>query len=119
MAIRFEDRGNVDLSDDIDDTQPTLAPVHPGDVLRTEFLQPLRLKQAHLALQIGVSPRRIAALAAGKRPMTPDLAVRLGRFFGMSAEFWLGLQVSHDLAYAEAKLAQELARIHPHPVAAE
>ena len=81
-----------------------LKPVHPGDVLKFEFLEPLGLSQNELARQIGVPPRRINEIVHGKRSVTPDTAIRLSKFFGTSAKFWLGLQAEFDLdsiIYAE------------------
>ncbi|MCR5380397.1 MAG: HigA family addiction module antidote protein [Lentisphaeria bacterium] len=81
-----------------------LKPVHPGEVLKLEFLDPLSLSQNELARQIGVPPRRINEIVHGKRAITPDTAIRLSKFFGTSAKFWLGLQAEYDLdciIYAE------------------
>ena len=81
-----------------------LKPVHPGEVLKFEFLEPLNLSQNELARQIGVPPRRINEIVHGKRAITPDTAIRLSKFFGTSAKFWLGLQAEFDLdslLYAE------------------
>ena len=69
-----------------------LKPVHPGEVLMEEFLRPLALSQNRLALAIGVHPRRINEIVLEKRGITADTALRLSRFFGTTAEFWLGLQ---------------------------
>ncbi|MBP5673744.1 MAG: HigA family addiction module antidote protein [Lentisphaeria bacterium] len=81
-----------------------LKPVHPGEVLKFEFLDPLSLSQNELARQIGVPPRRINEIVHGKRAITPDTAIRLSKFFGTTAKFWLGLQAEYDLdciIYAE------------------
>jgi antitoxin HigA-1 len=69
-----------------------LHPVHPGEVLNDEFLRPLGLSQNKLAVSIGVPARRINEIVLEKRKISADTALRLGRFFGMSSEFWLGLQ---------------------------
>jgi addiction module HigA family antidote len=74
-----------------------LAPVHPGDVLREDFMKPLRLSQYQLAKDIGVSPIRISQIVRGKRGVTADTAMRLARYFGTSAEVWLCLQAAYDL----------------------
>ena len=74
-----------------------LEPVHPGEILLEEFLTPLSLSQSALARGIGVPPRRINEIVHGERRVTADTALRLGRFFGMSAEFWLGLQMDYEL----------------------
>ena len=75
----------------------TLEPVHPGEVLLEEFLKPMELSQNGLARGICVPPRRINEIVHGARRITADTALRLGRFFGTSAEFWLGLQMDYDL----------------------
>ncbi len=81
-----------------------LKPVHPGEVLLEEFLKPMGLSQHRLALNIGVSPRRINEIVLGKRGITADTALRLGRYFGMSPQFWLGLQMDYELDIAEEYL---------------
>ena len=75
----------------------TLAPVHPGEVLLEEFLEPMEISQYRLAKDISVSPRRINEIIHGKRSVTADTALRLARYFGMSDRFWLNLQTSYDL----------------------
>jgi len=74
-----------------------LAPVHPGEVLLEEFLKPMGISQNHLALKIRVPARRINEIVLGKRRITADTALRLSRFFGNSARFWLGLQTDYDI----------------------
>ena len=81
-----------------------LKPIHPGEILNTEFLEPLKLSQNELARQIGVPPRRINEIIHGKRSITADTAIRLSRFFGTSAKLWIGLQGDYDVdsvVYAE------------------
>ena len=73
-----------------------LKPVHPGEILLEEFLKPLGLSQNRLALSIGVPPRRINEIVLGKRSISADTALRLGRYFDMSPQFWLGLQMDYD-----------------------
>jgi addiction module HigA family antidote len=87
-----------------------LAPIHPGEVLMQEFLKPLGLSQHRLALEIGVDPRRINEIALGKRSVTANTALRLGRYFGTSAEFWLGLQSQYDLDVEEDEMGERLER---------
>ena len=87
-----------------------LHPVHPGEVLLEEFLRPMGLSQNRLALDIGVPPRRINEIVLGKRRVTADTALRLGRHFGTSPRFWLGLQVDYDLDVAEDALGKRLDR---------
>ena len=85
-------------------------PVHPGEVLLEEFLKPMNLSQNRLALDIGVPPRRINEIVLGKRSITADTALRLGRYFQMSPQFWLGLQMDYDLDVAADALANRLNR---------
>jgi antitoxin HigA-1 len=85
-----------------------LPPIHPGEVLFEEFLGPMELSQNRLALAMGVAPRRINEIVLGKRAITADTALRLGRYFGMSPHFWLGLQMDYDLDMADDRLADRL-----------
>jgi antitoxin HigA-1 len=78
-----------------------LAPVHPGEVLLEEFLEPMGLSQNQLALALRVPARRINEIVQGKRRVTADTALRLARYFTMSPQFWLGLQMDYDLDVAE------------------
>jgi addiction module HigA family antidote len=85
-----------------------LSPVHPGEVLEEEFLKPLELSQHRLALEIGVDPRRINEIVLRKRRLTANTALRLGRYFDTSPEFWLGLQTQYDLDVEEDELGDKL-----------
>lgn len=87
-----------------------IAPVHPGEILLEEFMKPLGLSQTRLGRDLGVSPRRINEIVHGKRSVTADTALRLSRYFGTSAEFWLGLQADYDLDEASDRLAERIAR---------
>jgi addiction module HigA family antidote len=87
-----------------------LPPVHPGEVLLEDFLKPLHLSQYRLAKNLKVPPRRINEIVLGKRAVTADTALRLSRFFGTSARFWLNLQAAHDLDVERDKLAGRLER---------
>jgi addiction module HigA family antidote len=87
-----------------------LHPVHPGEVLLEEFLKPGNISQNHLALDIGVDTRRINEVVLGQRAVTADTALRLSRYFGTSAKFWLGLQADYDLDVAADKLGDRLKR---------
>ncbi len=78
-------------------SKKSLPPIHPGEVLLHEFLEPMELSQTKLAKGIGVSPRRVNEIVLEKRRITADTALRLARFFNMSADFWLGLQMDFDL----------------------
>jgi addiction module HigA family antidote len=85
-----------------------LHPVHPGEVLLEEFLKPMGISQNKLALNIGVPPRRINEIVLEKRRITADTALRLSKYFGVTAEFWLGLQSQFDLDVASDKLGDRL-----------
>jgi addiction module HigA family antidote len=87
-----------------------LKPVHPGEVLMEEFLRPMGLSQNRLALAIGVHARRINEIVLEKRGITADTALRLSRFFGTTAEFWLGLQKDYELDVATDELGDRLER---------
>ncbi len=101
--IRWEDLPRTDLSDVT--TGERIAPVTPGDVLREEFMGPLGLSARSLARDIGVPPNRITGILHGARAITAGTAIRLGERFGTSAEFWMNLQVAHDLETARRQLA--------------
>ncbi len=96
--IRREDLSRTDLSDVT--TGGRIAPVTPGDVLREEFMLPLGLSARHLARDIGVPANRITGILHGVRAITAATAIRLGERFGTTAEFWMNLQVAHDLEVA-------------------
>ena len=87
-----------------------LAPIHPGEVLLEEFLKPMGLSQNRLAIDIRVPARRINEIVLGKRRITVDTALRLARYFNMSSQFWLGLQMDYDLDLAEDELVEKIAR---------
>ena len=84
--------------------------VHPGEVLLEEFLAPLAISQNRLARDIGVPPRRINEIVHGNRAITADTALRLARYFGTSAGFWMGLQADYDLEEARKRLGDALRR---------
>jgi len=85
-------------------------PVHPGVVLGEDFLKDMGISQYRLAKSIGVPPRRINEIVQGKRSITADTALRLGKYFGMEAQFWLNLQSHYDLEVARDALAGRLER---------
>ncbi len=87
-----------------------MAPIHPGEVLSEEFLKPMGLSRSRLAADIRVPARRINEIVSGKRGMTAETALRLGRYFGISPQFWLGLQSQYELDVAEDKLSARLKR---------
>ncbi|MDX0598873.1 HigA family addiction module antidote protein [Sinorhizobium medicae] len=88
-------------------------PIHPGEVLREEFLIPFGIKPYTLAKHLNVQRTRIERIAAEKQPITPDTALRLARFFGNSPEFWLNLQASYDIAVLSAERGDEIEAIEP------
>ena len=83
---------------------------HPGEILRTEFLDELNLSQYRLAVDTGIPHSRVTAIIKGRRAVTPDTALRLARYFGTSAEFWLGLQKEYDLRKAREELGSIIDR---------
>ena len=85
-----------------------MKPLHPGEILSEEFLIPLGLSQNKVALDIRVPARRINEIVHGKRRITADTALRLARYFNMSAQFWLGLQMDYDLDIASDQMADKL-----------
>ena len=85
-----------------------LNPVHPGEILQKEFLEPMGLSQNKLAIALGVPARRINEIVLGKRSITADTALRLARYFRMSPQFWLGLQMDYELDMAEDALEGRL-----------
>ena len=85
-----------------------LEPVHPGEILNEEFLIPLEISQYRLASDISVPPRRINEIVHGRRAISPDTALRLSRYFGMSAAFWMNLQMRFDLETEKDKLEDRL-----------
>jgi len=95
------------------------VPTHPGEILLEEFLRPVGLTQRDLAKAIHVPYQRINELVNGRRGITPSTALRLAKYFGMSADFWMNLQLRWDLYHAQQSEAKELAGIQPYPVSAQ
>lgn len=93
-------------------TKNGLPPIHPGEFLE-EILQDRGLSQAAFARVIGVSPMRISHLLHGERPITAELALRLGRAFGQSPQYWMNLQTGYDLKLAERELKDSLRKVRP------
>jgi len=89
-------------------TEKKMEPVHPGEILLEEFLRPMGLSQNRLATDIGVPPRRVNEIVLGKRRLTADTALRLAKYFGMSPQFWLGLQMDYDLDLESDRLGDRL-----------
>ena len=107
------DRRRIDFSDVASGLR--LAPVHPGEVLRDDFLEPMALSVYRLARALKVSRPRLNDLVLGRRGVTVDTAMRLGRYFGTTPEFWINLQTRYDLDVAERTLRDRIEReIEPH-----
>jgi addiction module HigA family antidote len=87
-----------------------IPPTHPGDILREDFLKPLGMTTYRLAKVINVPLNRVTAIAAGKRAVSADTALRLGRAFSMNPDFWLRLQARYDLEVARGRLSKRIAR---------
>ena len=91
-----------------------LPPIHPGEILNEEFLLRLNITQYRLAKEIGVDARRIHSIVRGERAITAETALLLSRFFGNSAEFWMGLQCQYDLEITQDRLSQKLSMVTVH-----
>jgi antitoxin HigA-1 len=85
-----------------------MSPIHPGEILKEEFLIPLNISQNQLGRDLGVSPRRVNEIILGKRSITADTALRLAKYFKMSPEFWMNLQVDHDLEMTSDRLSRKI-----------
>lgn len=90
-----------------------IPPIHPGEVLMEDFIKGFEITQNKLAVAIGVPPRRINEIVHGKRGISADTALRLARYFGVSAQFWLNLQMRYELDLAEDRAAKQIAAISP------
>jgi antitoxin HigA-1 len=91
--------------------------IHPGQILNEEFLVPMEITQYRIAKEIGVSPRRINEIIQGKRAITADTALRLGRFFRMESQFWMNLQSQYDLEVQAERLGKQLDQITAYQLA--
>ena len=92
-----------------------LTPIHPGEILLEEFMKPMDISINRLAREIMVPPGRISAIVNGKRGITADTALRLGKYFGVSPELWMGLQTDYDLRLAQRAVGAEVdKRVHRH-----
>ena len=94
-----------------------LDPVHPGEVLRHDFMEPFGLSSTALARAVGVTPARINEIVRGRRGITAETALRLARYFGTDADSWMNLQHRYELALAERRVGEALAMIRPRGVA--
>ncbi len=106
MVIKREQLDKMDFSDVSDGTK--LEPVHPGEVLLRDFIEPLNVSQHRLAVTIGVPPRRINEIVHRKRGITADTALRLSKFFGTTPEFWTSLQSAYDTETVRPRIASAL-----------
>jgi antitoxin HigA-1 len=91
-------------------SQKLLPPMHPGEILRAEFMEPLRLSMNRLAIDLHVPVTRVAEIVHERRGITPDTALRLARYFNTSASFWLNLQTAYDLEVAQDRLSRTIER---------
>jgi addiction module HigA family antidote len=89
------------------------APIHPGEVLMHDFMEPMGLSQYRVAVSIGVPPRRINEIVHGLRGISADTGLRLSRYFGLSDQYWLNLQALYDLQVAKEQLQDTLDNIEP------
>ena len=97
----------------------TLPHIHPGEILNEEFILPLSVTQYRVSKEIGIPPKRINEIVHGKRAITADTALRLGKYFGNSAQFWMNLQSQFDLESQRELIRDELEKnIHPIKIAA-
>ncbi len=95
--------------------QTLLEPIHPGEILLEDFMKPMGISINKLARDIAVPPGRVSAIVNGKRAITADTAIRLGRYFGTSPEVWMGLQADYELRVARRKIGPEVEkRVHRH-----
>ena len=101
-------RNEVDFSDVTSGSR--LPPVHPGEILRDEFLRPMELSVYRLARALKISRPRLNDVVRGRRRVTTDTALRLGRYFGTTPEFWINLQTRHDLDLAERTVRTRIER---------
>ncbi|MGO2069500.1 HigA family addiction module antitoxin [Glutamicibacter arilaitensis] len=90
-----------------------IEPMHPGEILMEDFIRGFGITQNKLAVSIGVPPRRINEIVHGKRAITADTALRLGRYFGLDPQFWLNLRAHYELELAEDRIAEQNAAITP------
>ena len=108
MAIRRDELGKIDFSDISGGKR--LAPVHPGNVLLKDFIEPMKISRYRVAKNIHVPQRRIDLICRGEAAVSADMALRLGRLFGTTPEFWINLQAQYDLEVAARPTEKEIAR---------
>ena len=105
------------LSTTTEKTRKALAPVHPGEILREEFLSPLGMTPYAVAAALRVPRTRIERLVREETPVTPDTALRLARYFGTTPDFWLGLQAQYDIEVAQDGMSKDIEAIKPRKIA--
>jgi antitoxin HigA-1 len=112
MFVRREDldQGRIDLSDVVDARRASMKPLHPGSILKHEFLDPLGVSAYRLAKDINVPINRVAAIVAGRRAITADTALRFARYFRTDAQSWINLQARYDLAMARRAAGKRIDR---------
>jgi addiction module HigA family antidote len=93
---------------------PAAWAIHPGEILKEEFLRPMKLSGYSLAKSLNVTAQRVSDIVLKKSGISADMAIRLGKFFGTSPEFWMNLQASYELALAGKSLKKQIERIKPH-----
>jgi antitoxin HigA-1 len=110
MPILLSDLDHIDFSDIEDEAAARIAPIHPGEILRTDWLEPMGITPYRAATDMGVPPNRVTAILSGKRGITADTALRLARYFGTDAQSWINLQAQYDLEVAALVHGAEIAR---------
>jgi addiction module HigA family antidote len=112
MAIRREDleAGKVDIRAVVASRRPPMKPTPPGELLRTEFMEPMGLSAYRLAKDMNVPLNRVAGILAGRRAITADTALRLGRYFGTDAQSWINLQARYDLELTRRAAGKQIDR---------
>ena len=110
MTILRSDLDRIDFSDIEDTSVPPVGPIHPGEILSDEFLEPMGITPDRAALDLDMQLNQLTAILAGDRPLAADTALRLARYFGVSAEFWINLQAQYDLEMAMLTQGDEIVR---------
>ena len=117
MSITMQEARNMDFSDVADTSLPDIRLLTPGEYLKTEFLDELGLSSYVLARATHMPNSRLSEIINGRRAITADTALRLGKYFGMSAQFWLNLQSHYDLEMTRRQVADDIDTIEPHDMA--
>ncbi len=92
--------------------------IHPGQILKAEFLEPMGISNYALAKGLGVTAQRVSDIVLGNNGISAEMALRLGKFFGTSSEFWMNLQAAYELSSAQKQLGKKLDKVKTHPKAA-